>query len=262
MSNPSPAASPQSQAVSKALNDAVRGFRSEIETLQDPDRKDRLTKVLDYLLAQQTPASTSRSRHGSFDGGLVVHSWMFYRIARSISVGGLLEAVQDLASMYSEPVIPSLENLVSTMSNVNHSSILTVALLHDLNKAITLNGTPYYVPKILTGGQRSENAPWKISEDAKTPMAALAGAVLIDDSAWAQAFVEMEDAISVRDGVVSLAAAEKLSPGILQTLSGDEKFAIAYHDGAYAGRTGLQNKETGLQLVCHFADLVAARWLS
>lgn len=266
MSNQSEADSPQSQdqldpQVQKARTDAERGFRTEISAIADPDRRERLTKILDFIIQSKAPASTSKSRHGAFDYGLLVHCWMFYRVARSVAVGGLLEQVQELVTQYSEPVIPSSTDLVAVMANVNQSSILLVSLLHDLNKAIDLNGQPHYEPKILASGERSTAQPWQVTKNATTPFKFIQSHLKGEES-WIEAFVDLEPAVSMRDGVISLAVAEKLSPGLLKTLSGDEKFAIAYHDGAYAGRTGLQGKETALMLVCHFADMIAARWIS
>ena len=70
-----------------------------------------------------------------------------------------------------------------------------------------------------------------------------------------------DDYISVRDGLVSLCLAYQLSPGLRGNLTEDEINAIVFHDGAYAGRTGLQDKETVLQIIIHAADLIAARFL-
>lgn len=268
MSNQSEADSPQSQVspepetITKAIDDATRGFRKEIEGLKDPVRQAHLSNVVDYLVEKRQPASTGRGRHGAFDGGLLVHCWMMFRVAGSVSALGLLPTISDLVLTYTEPVIPDASGTIATMSHVNHASMLTAILLHDLNKAVSINGEPYYVPKILTSGARSEKVPWEISDKIVSPIAALAETATPENSAWAKILAEFQDCVSLRDGISSLAAAERISPGILATLSNDEKHAIVYHDGAYAGRSGLQGKETGLQMVLHFADMIAARWLS
>jgi hypothetical protein len=67
------------------------------------------------------------------------------------------------------------------------------------------------------------------------------------------------EGISVRDGVVSLAVAENISPGFYSFVSEQEANAIIYHDGAYAGRTGLAGNECLLQILLHAADMIAAR---
>jgi hypothetical protein len=255
----------ETMEVQKACADAERGFRVQIDAVINQERRVYLTRLLNFLVEFKPPASTNQNRHGAFDGGLLVHAWMLFRVARSICEGGLLSEMRDLLATYGDPVIPDMAAAIYNMSHISRSSILTVALVHDFNKAATLSGEPYYIPKLLNSGIRSEKSPWQISENAGSPISEIIKQVSQGEATnneWAMAFTEMEDGIQCREGIISLAVAEKVAPGILKNLSTEEKFAIAFHDGAYAGRTGLQNKESALMLVTHFADMFSSRWLS
>lgn len=250
-------------SIAKAIGAAIQGFIGEIGQLTDVTRQLHLTATLDFLVEKKTPASTKKSSHGGFDYGLIVHAWMFYRIARSITLNGLLPETQSLLTAYEPPVIREPGELLGVMANVNQSSLLTVALLHDLNKAMALNGEPHYVDNLLKSGERSEAKPWETNDAAGSPMGVVQLQLEVPgEHSWFQPFTDFEDGIKIRDGVISLAVAEKITPGIYATLSSDEKFAIVYHDGAYDGRIGLQAHETALQLVSHFADMFCARWLA
>lgn len=241
-----------------AFKNASDGFAEEIEK-SDPERRPHLEATLAALVENKAPASSSPTRHGCFDGGLTVHSWMLYLVAKEICAGGLLNLVWGLSQKYGPPVTPVAEEMIASFACLNQNSVLTAALLHDLNKLRDLYGNPVYVPKLLKEGQRSEKVPWTKSDVSKDPLAKVAQ--MIPDT-WASVLDFASCAIQVRDGVVSLAVAEQISPGILATLSTEEVDAVLFHDGAYVGKSGLTGRENPLQQVTHFADMISSRWLS
>lgn len=105
-------------------------------------------------------------------------------------------------------------------------SITICALLHDLGK-VGQFGQPLYVENILKKG-RSEAQPYKTNPDLLT----------LDHE------------------IVSVIEIQKYI-----TLTPDEQFAIALHNGLYTdiGRYSLKGNERPLQMIIHFADLWASR---
>lgn len=107
-------------------------------------------------------------------------------------------------------------------------SITICALLHDLGK-VGQFGQPLYIENILKKG-RSEAQPYKTNPDLLT----------LDHE------------------IVSVIEIQKYI-----TLTPDEQFAIALHNGLYTdiGRYSLKGNERPLQMIIHFADLWASRVL-
>lgn len=107
-------------------------------------------------------------------------------------------------------------------------SITICALLHDLGK-VGQFGQPLYVENILKKG-RSEAQPYKTNPDLLT----------LDHE------------------IVSVIEIQKYI-----SLTPDEQFAIALHNGLYTdiGRYSLKGNERPLQMIIHFADLWASRVL-
>lgn len=105
-------------------------------------------------------------------------------------------------------------------------SITICALLHDLGK-VGQFGQPLYIENILKKG-RSEAQPYKTNPDLLT----------LDHE------------------IVSVIEIQKYI-----TLTPDEQFAIALHNGLYTdiGRYSLKGNERPLQMIIHFADLWASR---
>ncbi len=110
--------------------------------------------------------------------------------------------------------------------NKMYNSIVISALLHDLGKAGQYD-KPLYVDNILKTGQ-SKAQPFKTNDELMT----------LDHE------------------IVSVIEASRFI-----TLTEEEQFAIAFHNGLYTsiGRYGLQGKETPLQMIIHFSDLWASR---
>ena len=105
-------------------------------------------------------------------------------------------------------------------------SITICALLHDLGK-VGQFGQPLYVENILKKG-RSEAQPYKTNPDLLT----------LDHE------------------IVSVIEIQKYI-----SLTPDEQFAIAFHNGTYTsiGRYALPGKERPLQMIIHWADMWASR---
>lgn len=200
-----------------------------------PERKGYLLTILRKIEASKAPASTSVGRHGGFEGGLTDHTLLVMRLALGFS--------NTIGSHISLTEAPSPE------------SIVTATLLHDLNKVERLDGQPHYVPNFLSGGERSTKKPWKANEEINP----LSQALTETTTAAIKILIE-HPSLQYPSGLLSLALAEKWSPGLVATLSDDEKQAIIWHGGAYekGGRSGFANSESLLWLVTHAADFAAA----
>jgi hypothetical protein len=193
-----------------------------------------------------------------------------WRIAKSMAEHGALQMQSDF-SMLRSSLAPSMWPVEKTsveLASFNLGSVLKVCVIHDLNKISTLENTPFYVPNILAKGGRSAAKPYEVSDDSnaiKTVQRFVQTLSLNSgdpDTAKASPFVALLDPefVTYRDGLVSIAVALRLSPDIAGFLSDVEKRAVIFHDGAYAGRTGLTGKESMLQIIIHAADLLSARF--
>ncbi len=223
----------------------------------------RYMAILNRMIDDLPPASASVSNHGGFDGGLIVHTAVVFHLAVGMSQS-IVERQQGvdlpLELMVDKGVGFSSEFLQGTKT----ASVLRVCILHDLNKLQTVSGKPYYVPNMIKNGTvRSDAKPWVINK--VNPISFMASELMDVDNPevppvrWPMAFTE-GTGIQMREGLCSLAVAETISPGIFVSLSDMERNAIIYHDGAYAGRSGLQGNESFLQIILHAADMLASRF--
>lgn len=224
--------------------------------------------IAEFMLKNEaTPASSSKSNHGGFEGGLLVHSHRLYQILIALAEGAYGRMMPWVAD--DAPVVQDPQVLETELVHIAKSSCFKVAMIHDLNKVVTLNDEPYYMPNMIKNGtQRSESKPWEVNKNkpvvAKLAQMAKSFESLrppgIGNTRWLEVFDE-DLGCSVRDGVVSLALAAKINPDVLDHLTPQEKNAIIFHDGAYAGRSGLTNNESLLQILLHAADMIAARFV-
>lgn len=244
---------------------SIDALRAGLAQLPD-DEQTEMRPVLDLLLADATiPASTSNSKHGAFEGGLIVHT---YR------VWSLLHTLVDRASMQLNmwddlpaPYVMDGPALAGQVASMTAGAVFRVALIHDLNKVRDLKGQPYYVPNILKSLKRSTEKPWKTSDTAGA-FGNLKEAVMRINAQAAgpvfdHGFVTLlsDDGIQIREGLISLALAIQASPALESRINAVERNAIIYHDGAYAGRTGLSEHETVLQILLHAADMIASKFV-
>jgi hypothetical protein len=215
-------------------------------------------KLLDLLATTRAPASTSASKHGAFVGGLMVHAYCVFRIGHS-----MLQGINEHSSLLAADIfeaVPDRANLAnSQLASCSVSSLLKASIIHDLNKVIGINGNPYYVPNMLKSGKQSDVKPWEIS-DLASPVLAIRELLTGFDTAVSDPLLEFlhDGLIDYREGLVSLAVAKMYAPVLVANLTKDERNAIIFHDGAYAGRTGIQ--ESMLQIILHSADMLASRY--
>lgn len=197
-------------------------------------RRDLLVKLLESEIGDRinkAPASTAVRYHHAYDGGLADHICEVIRFAMSMS-----------ASLNGELPAPSIE------------SIITVAILHDLNKIGDSKGDAQYVPNISEKtGKRSEAEPYKRDKEKCRK--------------WETGNMEIDSILKIvasdlSDGEASIALLTKVSPDLFLDLSDSEANAIRYHDGGYgkakyaAGYTG---KEDLLAIIIHAADMISSR---
>jgi len=246
----------------------VQELQGMIDGMLEP-RRTQIRPVLEHMKKfAACPAGTGGRTHGAFEGGLLEHSLMVIKVALALASDPLKNF---FSLMIGDPTHfqkwkCDLTETLPRFAAINTDSIVTAGLIHDLNKTCDFTGNAHYIPNILKSGKRSEPKPWEINKDAgafKSLRAILSNIVIPTELSKLQplAYLLDDDAISVRDGLVSLCLAYRLSPGLNGTLSEDEINAIVFHDGAYAGRTGLQDKETVLQIIIHAADMISSRFL-
>jgi hypothetical protein len=239
---------PEQTATPVATSNALQEIVASVERFCSPDRKKLLEPILGKLIANpKVPASTSKSKHGAFDGGLIEHINMVLSLSLDIARVTCL-AVANRAD--------SKEIDLTCVTPLIGESIVTVAVIHDINKVCDAAGNVIYVENILTKGNRSDAKPWKTNDKEET---FLSLAAALGDSATS-VFLNSQS-IQYPSGLVSLALAEQWSPGIVASLSEDEKQAIVWHAGLYekGNKVGFSGNESFLQIVLHAADMLASR---
>lgn len=253
------------ETLGEELRDAVRA------NISSEEEGGAVNRLIDAISDSMAPASTSASHHGGFDSGLLWHTVCVWRIAKGLFLGGM-PAMNDTFSILAQSLGSEkwpAEKAAANLNGTTLGSLLKVCIIHDMNKIRTLNGTPFYVPNILKSGKRSEPKPWEVSDDAnpiQTIQRFVQQVSLSSDHPGAPqsaaTFLAMLDPnyITCRDGLVSLAVAIHFSPEMAKFITQSEKEAVIFHDGAYAGRSGISGKESVLQIILHAADMLASRF--
>lgn len=208
-----------------------------------------LDKISEF---RDTPASSSVSYHGAFEGGLISHIEDVIRIA----LGANININDGKADLYDKERRQKLLNEFAR-GNIKQG-IVTVALLHDLNKIMDCSERPLYVENILKDGKRSEKKPYA-RNDAYEPLGHL-----LDTGDAIESIVLQFGGVQYSSGAVSLAIAERMSPGIINNLTDSEIQAIVHHAGLYekCSKEGYVGNESFLSIVIHYADMVASRYFS
>ena len=248
-----------SEQIARAVDQAATDIREELNLLSSAER-DAMTPVVDLLLKDRTiPASSSKSNHGAFPGGLIVHTHRVWNVLRHLT-SGCATATYD----YLPDQVPLVqEGLRNQRIQLLESSSFKVAIIHDLNKIQDAAGARHYLPNILKNGKISEAKPWEVNEDSGLLQSLGRTFRGLENPEggkpeWLE-IVLAGDGVQVRDGLLSIAVAKSVSPTL--TLTPFERNAILYHDGAYAGRSGLQGSECMLQILLHASDMIASRVL-
>lgn len=239
----------------KRTENALNNIRSKIVAHCSTVRQGFLTKIADKLEREKvTPASTSTGRHGAHPGGLVCHVSEVLNVALTLGEASSRAMLAEAEKMSDDDYLGRAGKLLC----LQPESIVTAALLHDLNKLEDLNGNKLYVPNMIKNGtEQSEKKPFARSDEYGIVKALAIGA----QDSHVKTFFSNPDLFSFPEGLVSLAVAEKCAPGIVPTLSEEEKQAVIFHSGLYekCPHVGYTGKESALAIIIHSADMLASR---
>lgn len=128
-------------------------------------------------------------------------------------------------------------SLLGEISPETNDSIIICSLLHDLGKMGDF-GKPNYVPNMIKDGRPTKAEPEQKYKQSET-----------------KPFVTNGELLYVPHEVRSVKIASKFIE-----LTEDEEWAILMHNGLYGDfKYTIQNKETPMYLLLHFADMWASR---
>lgn len=188
-----------------------------------------------------SPASTAVRFHHAYEGGLLDHSIETADLALTLKCDN--------------------SAFTSTVGAVTPADMVTVALLHDLHKIGDADGQKYFLPNMIKNGTvRSDKIPYASSDVAHHFR--VTGTPDPVTNNWRQLDYLCQvfpDAWS--DGDLSLSLVFALAPSLMALISEGAKFAIRHHAGMYdrMNRGLLTGKETPLQVLMHFVDMVSSR---
>jgi hypothetical protein len=211
------------------------------QLIQNNTTGNRKSYLLNLVLENQArfeaaPASRAVRFHHAYDGGLVDH------------ICEVAEWALALAS--------STATLLGTKGAPTAQEIVTVAILHDLNKLGDGDGKPHYIPNVSEKtGKRSVAEPYSKNKSAHKPMMA---------HSEADAIIRYAELSCGETSMVTIAAIapEFLNEGAEGYLSQSEINAILFHDGGYGKAkyaSGYQGKEDRLAILIHTADMLSSR---
>lgn len=226
---------------------------------------------------RSAPGSSAKRYHHAYDGGLVQHlNEMLHISFKTARFWGLLIPSGHKRSEMLE---------IDTEHFIQGDDLLAAVLLHDLNKL----GGPlledlYYVPNHSEKtGKRSDAQPYKANKELITPerVASFMEKTMIHTPASQDSNDNIQEGRSasaeltyllevmsqghdyIPDGYFSLALVRIIRPDLHDMLSDEAIHAIIHHDGMYgAARRNLQGKETPLQMILHWADMMSSRLCS
>jgi hypothetical protein len=198
-----------------------------------PERLQLLVKFLSHDRIKEgllvAPASSSKSYHHCYEGGLLHHIYQVIKIG--------------------------LRFQVNSSELINAQEFVTTAILHDIHKVCDHEGHSYYITNLLKSGKQSDAKPFKISDEYGD----IAKYVSQHDDVVLNYFAENSNIKPT--GHLSLMTLLHYSKDLYDDLTEDEKFAIVNHGGAYeTSGYSLAGKETALQIVLHAADMLSSRY--
>ena len=207
-------------------------MKNKLQTLLDninaycsPSRRDQLINLVVTLGArlEDAPASSKLRYH---------HAW----------AGGLIDHINEL--------IEYGLKLSTAVTGITAESIVTVSILHDINKIGDSTGQPNYGPNISEKtGKQSVADPYNRNKLARKSFA-------IND-VEAETLLEFAD---FSDGEASLALIKKIAIELFTSLTPSEYNAVRYHDGGYGkAKRECNGKEDALVIVIHAADMLSSR---
>jgi hypothetical protein len=201
-----------------------------------PERAKLLLELLTHEEVRSkllvAPASSSKSYHHAFEGGLLNH----------------INQMTEIALNFRESN-PFLREQVST------ESIVTVCVLHDIHKVCDHKGQPYYITNLLKSGKVSDAKPFKVSDENSNFEEHV--------SQYNDPVLDYYATISTikPSGHLSMLTTMSYANQLFISLTDDEKFAIINHGGAYeTSGYSLAGKENALQIMIHAADMLSSRY--
>lgn len=142
--------------------------------------------------------------------------------------GGLLE--------HSINVYDVMKTVSCLYGGATDEEIIICALLHDLGKCGD-HGKPGYVPNMIKSRKKDENGEYPMIQSEAKP------------------YEVNKDLYPIDHEIRSIKIASQFID-----LTEDEEIAILWHNGLYGNfRYQIQNKETPLYMLLHFADMWASR---
>ncbi len=206
---------------------------NKIRLTCSPERLQLLAKFLSHDRIKEgllvAPASSSKSYHHCYEGGLIYHIYQVIKIG--------------------------LRFQVNSSKLINAQEFVTTAILHDIHKVCDHEGHSYYITNLLKSGKQSEAKPFKISDEYGD----ITKYVSQHDDVVLNYFAENSNIKPT--GHLSLMTLLHYSKDLYDDLTEDEKFAIVHHGGAYeTSGYSLAGKETALQIVLHAADMLSSRY--
>lgn len=221
------------------MNESEKSFIKLAGSINSNCSKERAQLLLEFITQDRIkegllvcPASSSKSYHHCFEGGLLHHINQMIKIALCMRECG-------------QPI----------MDRITTENLVTVIILHDLHKICDPYGKSYYITNLLKSGKVSELKPFKVADnfnDLTTTMSKYGDAIL-------DYFIEHSD---IRpSGHLSLLTLINFGIKLYNDLSTDEKHAIIYHGGTYeVSKFELRGKESMLQLILHSVDMLSSRF--
>ena len=221
------------------------------------ERAEKLMPIVNIMMDSNAPASTRKSFHGAFDGGLILHTELVLSTMKMAWEGIKGNFITDISGLnVFHPVMDDDDaaEKAQLANQVTAEAIVTVALLHDLDKIHDRFGNAKYVPNVLKSGKASDSVKYKINEEYN-PFRDVRGVSPSLD------VILNNVKLQVPSGAVSLGVAEFISPSINAQLTDHEKQAIVFHAGLYekGDKTGFMGNEHPLSILIHFADMMASR---
>ena len=133
------------------MTENEESFIQLVESIKNNCSPERTKLLLSFLMNDRikegflvSPASSSKTYHHCFEGGLLSH------VNQMIKIGLCMRECGN-------PIA----------NNITTENLITVIVLHDLHKVCDPYGNSYYITNMLKSGKISEAKPFKVSDKCK-----------------------------------------------------------------------------------------------
>lgn len=213
--------------------------------------------VYDRLI--KAPASSSKSKHHSYEGGLADHILEMCMFVPYL-VGALYQglATKNKVELFNTPS-PSFssENMPDITQDDFINMMYTCVFLHDLSKIGDAEGNSYYVENILKSGKVSEAKPYSV--DTEKFLSTQSETLPINNVRLLTRFHELYKP-QLEDGKLSISLVSLISPSLYETLTPYQIQAITYHALGYgSGKYEIAGKENFMTILLHTVDMLSSR---